>query len=127
MSIPVSVKQAVAAIWFTLAISALGTVIAARLGYTSKGEMAFELTLDALLCIIPYKISNGSNPARYFYIILCCLSVLIVLAGVPDMSKPDIISGIIQIPFIIFALYKLFQQPANEWFLAKRPPSSSSR
>ena len=127
MSIPVGVKQAVLAIWATLAISALGAVIATRLGYTSAGELSFTLVLYALFCIIPYKISNGSNPARYVYLVLCCLSVLLMLAGVADLSKTDLVSSIIQLPLMVFALYKLFQQPSGNWFSAKHPSSSSSR
>ena len=116
METPDGVKQAVVAIWATVVISALGTAVATRLGYTSQGEMAFTLVLYGLYCIIPYKISNGSNPARYVFFVLCVLSLIFVVAGGPEISKPDAIAGLIQAPLTIFAVYRLLQRQANEWF-----------
>ncbi|MDR1967598.1 MAG: hypothetical protein LBQ32_02750 [Burkholderiaceae bacterium] len=123
MSIPVGVKQAVWAIWGTLAISALGAVIATRLGQTSSGVFLFSLIVYALICIIPYKISNGSNSARYVYLIIFCISVLIMLSGIGKLSKPDLISSIIQFPLEIFAIYKLFQKEASSWFQQSHKPT----
>jgi hypothetical protein len=117
---PDGVKQAVAAIWATIAISALGTAVATRLGYTSQGEMAFTLVVYGLFCIVPYKISNGSNPARYVFLILTALSLIFVVAGGPEISKPDAIAGLIQAPLTFFAAYRLLQRQANEWFTARR-------
>jgi membrane associated rhomboid family serine protease len=114
------VKQAVVAIWATIAISALGAAVATRLGYTSQGELAFTLILYGLLCIMPYKIGNGSNPARYVFLILTALSIIFAVSGGPKISKPDAIAGLIQAPFTIFAAYRLLQRQANEWFTARR-------
>ena len=120
MGIPSGVKQAVVAIWASIAICALGTAAATRLGYTSQGEMALALGLYGVFCIIPYKIGNGSNAARYVFLVLTALSLIFVLAGAPEISKPDAIAGWIQTPLTLFAVYRLLQREANEWFTGSR-------
>ena len=128
MDCPAGVKQGVLAIWASLAISALGAVASFRLGYASEGEFIFGLLFYAVLCVIPYKISVGSNPARYVYVILCCLSALLVLAdGDAGMKKPDVIAAVLGVPFTIFSIFRLFQAPANTWFSAGRAPAGARR
>jgi hypothetical protein len=124
MQAPEGVKQAVAVIWATIAISALGSVIASRLGEISHGELSAMLLLYAIFCILPYKIGNRSNAARYFYLVINCLSVLVLLAGAPTISQVDLISGIIQLPLVVFALYRLFEAASSDWFTSRDPARS---
>jgi hypothetical protein len=82
----------------------------------------------AILCVIPYKISVGSNPARYVYVILCCLSALLVLAdGDAGMKKPDVIAGLLGVPFTVFSIFRLFQAPANTWFSGRSVTATARR
>ena len=116
MQAPRHVQQAVNVIWATLAMSATSAVLAVRFGYTSAGEMSLNLLIYAVLCILPYKIGNRSNAARYIYAVLCALSFLVMLAGVAKLSPPDLISSILQVPLAVFALYQLFRSESTEWF-----------
>jgi hypothetical protein len=120
MEAPNGVKQAVMAIWATIAISAVGSAIAIRLGYTSQGDFAIDLIVYALICILPYKLANGSYAARYVYFVLNAVSVIFLIAGGHSLSKPDIISTVIQVPLTVFAIYQLVQPQANAWFTTRR-------
>lgn len=122
MVTPMSVKQAVLAIWITLALSVLGTVIATILGYTPVGEMALGIVFCGAFGVLPYKIGQGSNPARYVYLALSVLSLLALVSGVVPLTKPDFISSIFQIPLMIFAMLKLFLPPGTDWFTRKKQP-----
>ena len=66
MIIPKNINQAIIAIWFTLGISAVIAVLNKQIGTISSDTFMFNLVTYGILCIIPYKISKGSNPARYF-------------------------------------------------------------
>jgi hypothetical protein len=110
------VQQGVLAVWATLVISALGGVIALRVGQSTREEFAGSLFLYALLCIIPHKISNGSNAARYVFVVLNALAVLLMLSGMPGVNQVDRISMFIQLPLVCFAVFKLFDSEANGWF-----------
>ena len=127
MEIPAGVKQAVVAIWATIIISALGTVVASRFGFTPTNEAILTLVFYALFCIIPYKISNGSNAARYTYLVLCGLSILFILSGASQLSTPDLVAGLLQAPLAIFAIFRLLQTEANSWFTLKRGSTDSGQ
>ena len=116
MSSPKGVQLAVNAIWATIVMSAISGAIAARLGYISVGELAGSLFLYALICILPYKIGNRSNAARYVFVVLCGLSFMIMLAGVAKIDTPVLISTILQLPLTVFAIFQLFKPESNEWF-----------
>lgn len=119
-SAPHGVKQAIIAIWATLALSALSALIAKVLGISSKSEFISAIVVYALICIVPYKISNRSNPARYVYAVITCVSFLFMAAGVGDLNKVDFAVSVLLIPAEIFILYRLFQRDASEWFSMKQ-------
>lgn len=117
MQIPKGVNQAVIAIWATIALSAIASLINNWIGAISPGEFAFNLLIYGLICIIPYKIGNRSNAARYVYLVFVIIGVLFMLGDVgADIPKLDLILSIILIPVEIFILVRLFQREASEWF-----------
>lgn len=125
MSIPADIKQAATAIWIGIAVEALGAAFATRLGYLPRIEMVSSLIIYALFCIIPYKIANGSNAARYFLLVLFCVNALILWSGamaaeLHKLSTPETVAGCVDFALTLFALIRLFQPSTNKWYSAKR-------
>lgn len=116
----IGIRQAVLAIWATIAISALLALYEKLTGQASDGEFLFELIMYSLLCILPYKISNRSNATRYVYLILTIASILIMLGGVNyEKMKLEYLVSLFEVPVEMFILYRLFQKEASNWFLSK--------
>ena len=118
-SAPQGVKQAIAAIWITLAISALSALIGKILGMSSEGDFIGAIFAYAIFCILPYKISNRSNAARYTYVVLMALSLLIAFAGIGALNKVDLAVSVLLAPVEGFIIYRLFQAEASAWFTSK--------
>ncbi|MFD0930442.1 hypothetical protein ACFQ1T_11720 [Methylophilus glucosoxydans] len=114
---PIGIRQAVIAIWATLAIDALLALYEKMTGHATDGEFASTIIFYSLLCILPYKISNASNAARYVYLIITIGSVLIMLGGVGyEKMKLEYFVSIFLIPVEAFILYRLFQKGTSDWF-----------
>ena len=119
-SSPQGVKQAILAIWATLAISSFSALAANISGFTTQGEFIFCIFSYAVLCIIPYKLSKRSNPARYVYVILTAISFLFMFSGVgTTMNIIDFAVSVLLVPIDLFVIYKLFQPEASIWFTSK--------
>ncbi len=117
METPLGVKQAVITIWSTLAISVLLALYQTLIGNASNGELVFSLVIYSLLCILPYKINNKSNPARYIYLIITILTITFMFAAIDyEKYKLEYIVSFILIPAEIFIIYRLFQKEASSWF-----------
>ena len=120
---PNTVRQAVIALWVTLAISAVIAVIDKRMGTVSDGMFCGYLLIYGVSCIFPYKLSRGSNPTRYVFAILTVIGYLTMIGGVTDgIPKLDIITTFLLIPVNAFIIWRLFTGEANDWFTNKRPP-----
>ncbi|MDP5239941.1 hypothetical protein Q9Q94_10375 [Uliginosibacterium sp. 31-16] len=119
MSTPKSVKNAVLVVWGTLAVSAISALIAKVAGLTTEGEFIGNLFVYALFCIIPYKLGNRSNAARYVYAVLFVLTLAVMLGSSVHINKIDFVVSILMIPAEIYVLMMLFGREASEWFSAK--------
>jgi hypothetical protein len=113
------VSQAIAAIWVTLAVDALLALFCKLTGVYSDGEFIGALLLYALICIIPYKLGNRSNAARYVYVILTAVCVLMVIPIIGSVKKPDLYVSLILLPVEAFIIYRLFQKEASAWFYSR--------
>ena len=120
MNQPQGIKQAVIAIWVSLLLSAFVAVADKHSGNISSNEFMGNLIVYGLFCIVPYKISNGSNPARYIFTILTVFGYLFWLGGDVEMSKLNSLVSIVIIPIDLFVIYKLFTGEANGWFFQAR-------
>lgn len=119
MIMPAGVRQAVIATWATIAVDAVLAVYCKIAGIYSEGMFMGALFIYALLCIIPYKLSVKSNSARYVYVILTAIVVLMTVAGVGAMKSIELYVSLVLIPVEIFIIYRLFQKEASNWFTAK--------
>lgn len=113
---PNGVKQAEIAVWGMLAVSALVELINKWSGAISGDDFAGRLFFYGLICIIPYKIGRGSNPARYFYTIVTAISVLFMLGVGNFGTRLDWVVSVLMLPIESFVIYRLFQRDASEWF-----------
>ncbi len=119
METPSGIKQAVIAILATLAISTLLALYQKLTGTSSSGEFIFAIIIYAFLCILPYKINNKSNAARYVYLVITIISLLSLFAIEYEKLKLEFIVSLALIPVEIFILYRLFQKEASNWFVSK--------
>jgi len=118
-SLPQGVKQAILAIWATLAISALSALIAKLSGLSSQGDFVSTVFVYAIFCIVPYKLANRSNATRYVYVVLIAISFLFMAAGVGALNKIDFAVSVLLIPAEVFIIYRLFQPEASAWYASK--------
>jgi len=104
-----STKNAVYAIWATIIISAILAIIDKWTGYIGEGEFIWTLIFYGIFSIIPYKISKGSDGAKYFYLVLFGISIFSMMGlGKGDMSMVSFIGSILMIPVSIYIIYELF-------------------
>lgn len=116
---PDTVHHALIGIWLTIGLSAFSYLIDKNSGNISFGEFYFNLAILGIMVMLPYKISKGSNPARYIYTVLMIMSVFIILGGeTPEMArmKFTMIMSYICMPIEAIIIYWLFTEEANRWF-----------
>jgi hypothetical protein len=118
-SLPQGVRQAILAIWATLAISALSALIAKLSGLSSQGDFVGSILVYAIFCMFPYKLANRSNATRYVYVVLIAISFLFMAAGVGALNKIDFAVSVLLIPAEVFIIFRLFQPEASAWFTSK--------
>lgn len=123
MDMPRTVKQAVILIWATLAVSAVITAVDRRMGLISSELFMGFIATYAVCCVLPYKISKGSNASRYIYSILMVIGFMMMLGGeVSDMTQLDIIASIALLPVEVIIIWWLFAGEAKDWFGKVHPP-----
>ncbi len=117
MNVPKSISSAITSIWLTIAISAVAAVINKQIGALGSSEFIFYLFMYGIFCIFPYKISRGSNPARYIFATLTVISYLLLLGGeTTGITKLDLVLSVLLLPIYVFIFYRLFSAEANNWF-----------
>jgi len=123
MDKPKGVSQAIVVLWITIFLTVIYEVIQMRAGESTAVEFLLVLIFYAIICIVPYKLSEGSNAARQAFIFLFfiyALSLLIVLSGIlPDpthTTRIDVAFSVVLLPAHFFVLYRLFQPEASSWF-----------
>lgn len=116
---PNTVHHALIGIWLTMGLAAFSYLIDKHNGNMSFGEFYFYLAMISLTAILPYKISKGSNPARYIYAVLIVMGIFMMLGGTtPEMARMKFTTIISYIctPIDVIIIYWLFSAEANHWF-----------
>ena len=125
MDRPRGVSQAIVVLWLTIILNVICEIVNVSLGDISVIEFLLGLVISAVLCIIPYKLSKGSDAARQCFIALFILGVLanlIILSGIYldyidlDLTRVDVALTIVAFPANLFILYRLLQHDAVMWF-----------
>lgn len=120
MQKPTSVKYAEMLIWLSLAVSMVIALVQLHLGQVTSGALVFGLMLLCAYCIIPYKIAQGSNAARYVFVFLNVVGYALLMSGVAgDTPRIEAVAAWVELPFTAFTAYLLFRSESSPWF-AKR-------
>lgn len=117
MTKPEAIQKAILALWITIGASALLALVDRWLGYKSVPEFSIEILIYGAMCIIPYKISNGSNAARYVYAVMMAISVLVYLGlpATPASLINKVGSFVLELVGFL-TLYWLFAAESGDWF-----------
>lgn len=121
MEMPFTVHRAIKLIWITLGISVVTALINQWTGSVDSEIFVFEILIYAVYCIIPYKLAQGSNAARYTLFVLTALGIVFVLGmGFEGMAKLDIIVSIVLMPVELYIIHQLLQPQSNSFFAKKK-------
>ena len=121
MEKPQAVFYGEIAIWGSLAISAIATLLSKVFGYIDFGLFVATIFVYILFCIIPYKIGQGSNAMRWFFLVLSIASVFLTIGSIGEdqgISQIDVFFGFISFLLDVFALFMLFKPESSAWFKA---------
>ena len=131
---PAIVARCEIMIYACMGVSALASLVNRWSGVVSPGQFGGNLMVYALLCMIPYKLGQGSNPTRYVYVIINVLALFLMLGGGLAMPKLDVVVSVVMIPVEIYVSWALFQPAVSRWFTGDGddageggPPSWASR
>ena len=116
---PKGVLQGIRIVWTLIALSVLGVLIHKLTGLMSAGAFVGSIIYYVVLCIIAYRISAGSNAARYAYLVLFILRTVAFLSSSMAVTGLELMLSFVLIPFEVFAIYRFFQKDAKEWFAKK--------
>ena len=123
MDKPEGVSQAIVVLWITIILNVICEVIKIKLGESTAAEFSFALIIHAVICIIPYKLSEGSDGARQCFValfLLYALSILIILSGIHsdsvNFTRIDVGLSAVLLPANLFIIFRLFQPEASSWF-----------
>lgn len=120
---PKTVNIAIKLIWISLIISMLLSIAQWFLGDISLNDLITALVVNALMCLIPYKLARKSNISRFVFTALFVLSILFILAAGSEIQVTllDKVDLLINIPLNIYSIYLLFfNEAAQQWFEEKR-------
>ena len=116
---PKGIRQGTNIVWTIITLSVLGLLLHKFIGFVSNRELFTLIFYYLILYIIAYKISVGSNIARYVYLIWFILSTISFLSSSMAVTGIQLLMSFIFIPFEVFAIYKFFNKDANDWFVLK--------
>jgi ribosomal protein L37E len=110
------IKNGIIAFLITIAISVLVTLIQKWSGVIDSGLLLLSLMFYSIFLIIPYKIYRGRNWARYVYIVIFIMHIIMFLGIIKEMKNIEIVFTIISIPFGIYSILCFFNEETKEWF-----------
>ena len=113
---PEGVKQAELVLWISITIFTFIQIIDKLNGTISFGILLFSLIFNGLYCIVPHKIGLGLNQARYIYIAILIVKIVLLFSGRVLIPKLDGVMTVLMLPLDGFITYRLFQREANDWF-----------
>ncbi len=114
---PKEVATAELLIWVTLGMSVVSAVIAKATGQIGPGMFGFDLVFYGSCAILPYKIRQGRNWARYAYAVIVVLGVAALFAGEGGgVSKVERVLAWVMLPIETWAVFLLFRPESTRWF-----------
>lgn len=117
--IPKGVRQGTSIVWTIITLSILGLLLHKYIGFVSNLKFFALMFYYLILYVIVYKISVGSNIARYAYLLVFIVSTVKFLSSSMIVTGLQLVMSFIFIFFEVFAIYKFFNKDAKEWFLGE--------
>lgn len=115
--IEANIQKTINLVWLSIGLTCLSQLLNIWAKLISPGAFTASILIMGLCCIIPYKLSQRSNAARYVYAVLVGIGILFILSGIDNsQTKIDIVFSIITFPLDIYILIKLFSDEASDWF-----------
>ena len=112
---PRSVVRAVRIIWSTLAVSVLFTLYLKFNGEISAEYCVLLLSIQGLACLIPYKLSCGSNTARFIYLLLVIACTGGLLGVFEELTRFGIAGLITMLSLAIWGSVLLLKKETTVW------------
>lgn len=117
---PRSVRQAVIAIWVTIALDVMVITIEGNTGAMAS----YVLLLNGISCIfyglIANRISAGNNFARHVYAILVAIEVAALFAfGLDGATELEAAVAYISPPIEAWVMFMLFRAESTPWFVKR--------
>lgn len=117
MNKPASLSRALFAIWATFGLSAALAVVDRLLGNLTPVAFLGTLVLYMALTVIPYKLSQGRNWARYAYVVLNVFATAMLVAGeTAGATRIELVLSWVFLPVEAWICYGLFTRESNQWF-----------
>jgi hypothetical protein len=115
---PNDTKLATNAIWASIATGVIIALIEKAIKSIGTGEFFSMLVIYGVYCIFPFKLDNGSNAARYFFVISNILSIVFYLGAIGDlpMRKLELLNMIIGFVLFAYSCKMLFTKDSNNYF-----------
>ena len=114
------VKLAIFGVWTGIGLSALIALVDKLVGSISEATFVSQILVYGLICIIPYKLQQGSDAARYWLLVLTVAGTLLELGGVGQTPRLDSIAGWLWTPVNLMIFYILFSKPGANYFAGRR-------
>ena len=109
------------ALWVSYGVSVVLAVADRLLGNHSPEAFLGTLALYVVLTVIPYKISQGRNWARYLFAVLTVFGVAVIAAGdTESVTKLELLWSWACVPLDAWIAYSLFSRESNVWFAENR-------
>ena len=115
-SCPKTVIRAVQLIFICIALTFVSSSVDFLFFEQTAGGYLFEMVCTALYLLFPYKILRASDFARFLFVMLEGVSVLLYFTSDFQMQAFATISTYVQIPIIGTIIYFLFSKDSNSWF-----------
>lgn len=122
---PLSVIQAVFAIWGTLALDFFVTIFESLAGAMTSDQLVGNFVSLVLFGLLSLKIFNGKNWACHVYAVLIAVEVAALCAfGMDDATGLESFVSFVSIPIEGWVLFMLFRSDSAQWF-GERTTSAS--
>jgi|GEM_PF-1915910 len=131
MAAPQFIKNAVLAIALCLGLSTGAAIVDWLHGDLPQNKLVFSLLIYGAAALIPWKIAQRNNTARYMFLVFVAAIYLNWMRGLAPFPPWSSIALIVQIPIMVMLINWLFMAPgAQQWFKHDREadePESRSR
>jgi len=131
MDAPQFIKKSVLAIALCLGLSTGAAIVDWLHDDLPQNTLVFSLLVYSAAALIPWKIAQRSNTARYMFLVFVAAIYLNWMRGLAPFPPWSGIALIVQIPLMVMLINWLFMAPgAQEWFKSDREadvPESRSR